>query len=219
MSNATKPAIRSARMGVEAFERIYRGSHDPWDYGTSAYERAKYARTLASLGDHRYGRALEVGCSIGVFTELLATHCESLLAIDFSPRAVDLARARLRLVANVEVRQASFPEEAPLEDWDLVVCSEVLYYLDRPAFATALRWLRSQLEGGATVLVVSWRGKGHNEPMNGDEAHEQLCAELRPWHDLDARRSAYRLDRFNGHERGPLQERPRSAADAGRTTA
>jgi SAM-dependent methyltransferase len=187
-----------ARVGAESFERLYGESSDPWDYHTSEYEREKYKRTLTALGSRPYRRVLEVGCSIGVFSKLLAARCDSLTAIDFSGRAVDLARERLRLVAGVEVRQASFPEEAPLGDWDLVICSEVLYYLDRSTFGTALDWLRARLQGGTVVLAVSWRGEGTHEPMRGDETHDLLSLALAPWHALDARQPGYRLDRFDG---------------------
>ena len=37
------------RAPVEHFERLARESEDPWDYATSAYEQAKYRRTLAAL--------------------------------------------------------------------------------------------------------------------------------------------------------------------------
>jgi SAM-dependent methyltransferase len=189
--------VRAPRVPAEQFERKYQSSADPWDYRTSSYEHAKYADTLAALGAPSFVSALEVGCSIGVFTELLAPRCERLVAIDFSPRAIELARARLAGLANVEVVQAGFPEQAPAGAWELVLCSEVLYYLDEETLTKAIGWLAAQLQGGATVLVVSWRGGGAGEPMTGDEVHDRLSAEFARWHTLDGRRSGYRLDRFD----------------------
>ena len=142
--------------------------------------------------------ALEVGCSIGVFTEQLAERCERVLAIDFSERAVELAGQRLDGRANVEVRLASFPEQVPTGPWQLILCSELLYYLQAPALDRAIEWLTEQLQGGACVLVVSWRGRGVDEPFLGDEVHDRLAGELARWHVLDARREGYRLDRFDG---------------------
>jgi SAM-dependent methyltransferase len=190
-------ALRPPRVPRERFEQIYAASDDPWDYRSSAYERQKYADTLAALPARELGRSLEVGCSIGVFSALLAPRCRRLVAIDFSARAVALARGQLRGVANVELAQASFPEQVPGGEWDLVVCSEVLYYLDDSGLQHATRWLRARLERGASVLAVSWRGEGAQEPMRGDEAHDRLLAGLGRWHALDARRPGYRLDRFD----------------------
>ena len=191
----TKQAMR---VGHERFERKYETSADPWGYRTSAYERNKYAATLAALPPRPLTRALEVGCSIGVFSRLLATRCEQLVAIDFSAHALALAREELAGVVNVELRRASFPEQVPEGEWDLIVCSEVLYYLDEPALVSAIGWLRARLQRGASVLAVSWRGEGAEEPLSGDEAHERLAGELGRWHALDGRRDAYRLDRFDG---------------------
>jgi SAM-dependent methyltransferase len=185
-------------MSAERFERLYRASSDPWDYLGSEYEREKYAETLAALGPGPFARALEVGCSIGAFTELLAPRCEELVAIDFAPRALELARERLADLPNVELICVGFPEQVPPGRWDAIVCSEVLYYLDEPTLRRAIGWLRAQLRRGASVLAVSWRGEGSEEPMRGDEAHELLTAELARWHAFDGRRAGYRLDRFDG---------------------
>ncbi|MGH2903051.1 MAG: SAM-dependent methyltransferase [Solirubrobacteraceae bacterium] len=197
-SSARARGKRPARASAESFERLYAASPDPWGYDSSEYERGKYAATLAALDGRTYPRALEVGCSIGAFTELLADRCGTLTALDFSARALELARGRLRGRANVEIVEASFPEQAPAGGWDLVVCSEVLYYLDRVALEGAVGWLREQLSAGATVLAVDWRGPTRTEPHDGDEVHELLRERLADWHALEGRRPGYRLDRFDG---------------------
>jgi SAM-dependent methyltransferase len=188
----------TARTVVERFERLYHESSDPWGYRTSDYEREKYATTLAALGKPSYGRCLELGCSIGVFTGLLVARCEHVVAIDFSLGAVQLAARNLEGVRNVDLLRASFPEEIPPGSWDLIVCSEILYYLQEPALAQAIGWIETQLACGASVLAVSWRGIGREEPMLGDEVHDRLAAQLADWHALDGRQDGYRLDRFDG---------------------
>jgi SAM-dependent methyltransferase len=191
-------AVHAPRIGADRFERLYEHSADPWDYETSAYERDKYADTLAALPRWRAVRALEVGCSIGVFTQQLAERCERLVAIDFAELALARARKRSAGLINVQLLHASFPEQAPAGPWDLVVCSEVLYYLDEPALHEAMSWLTQQLCSGASVVAVSWRGRGADEPMHGDDVHDLLATELARWHAFDGRRPGYRLDRFDG---------------------
>jgi len=197
-SSARAPRRRPPRASAESFERLYAASPDPWRYDSSEYERGKYAATLAALDGRAYRRALEVGCSIGAFTELLADHCAALTALDFSARAVGLARARLSAHTHVSLLEASFPEQAPAGEWDLVVCSEVLYYLDPSALEAATGWLRERLRAGATVLTVDWRGPTTTEPHDGDEVHDLLRAQLADWHALEGRQPGYRLDRFDG---------------------
>ncbi|HST56469.1 MAG TPA: SAM-dependent methyltransferase [Solirubrobacteraceae bacterium] len=186
------------RVSADTFERLYERDVDPWGYDSRAYEREKYAATLAALGARSYGRALELGCSIGAFTELLSSRCGALTALDFSPRAVALARARTRLLTNVTIREAAFPEQVPAGSWDLVVCSEVLYYLDRATLERALDWLDMQLRGAAVVIAVSWRGSARTEPLTGDEVHERLTARFASSHALTGLHPGYRLDRFDG---------------------
>lgn len=189
---------QSARTPIERFERLYEESPDPWNYGSSEYEHEKYAATLAAIGPGPYPRALEVGCSIGIFTEMLAPRCGRLVAMDFSPRALGLASKRVGGSSHVELLQGSFPEEVPSGGWDLIVCSEVLYYLDSDTFVRSLDWLRQQIAQGTRVVAVSWRGGAEKEPLRGDWVHDLLATELGQWHALDVRHSGYRLDRFDG---------------------
>jgi predicted TPR repeat methyltransferase len=191
--------VAGRRVTAKRFDQLYEESADPWNYRTSAYERKKYADTLASLPRRSYASTLEVGCSIGVFTRLLAGRCERLTAIDFSTRALSLARERLADIENVRLMRASFPEQAPPGPWELVVCSEVLYYLDLSGLERALTWLRAQLLAGSTVLVVSWRGPAETEPLAGDDVHDLLGFALARWHACDRRRPGYRIDRFDAH--------------------
>jgi SAM-dependent methyltransferase len=193
----SSPAGPGERVGAERFEQLFAASPDPWGYRSSDYERDKYAATLAALEARRFACALEVGCANGVFTAQLAARCARVVAIDYAPRALALAAGQLRGHDNVELLHASFPEQVPDRTWDLVVCSEVLYYLDRPALELALRRLRLALSEGACVLAVSWRGPGETEPLSGDWVHDLLACELARWHALDGRESGYRLDRFD----------------------
>jgi alkylation response protein AidB-like acyl-CoA dehydrogenase len=181
---------------LSRFERLYANEPDPWDYEASPYELAKRAATVAALPQRPLGRVLDLGCSNGMLTALIAERCEQVVAVDLSPRAVELAGER-GLPENVRVMRARFPDELPPGEWDLVVCSEILYYLTPAQLWRAVRWLQARLESGATVLAVSWRGHG-DEPMRGEDVHDLLEQELGAWHTLDGRQPGYRLDRFDG---------------------
>ena len=62
------------------FDSLYAAEADPWAFATSDYEREKYAATLAALPRPHYARALEIGCSIGVLTRMLAGRVGASLA-------------------------------------------------------------------------------------------------------------------------------------------
>ncbi len=151
------------------FEALYEANPDPWRFATSPYERGKYRATLAALPARRFRSALEVGCSIGVMTRLLARRCERLLAVDAAESALRHARRRRRGLAGVTVARATLPQDWPGGSFDLIVLSEVLYFLSAPEVRRVAEaaW-RGLLPGGAVVLV-DWRGPT-GTALSGEQA-------------------------------------------------
>lgn len=140
------------------FELLYLAG-DPWDYETSSYERQKYERVLACMQHDRPRRVLEAGCSIGVFTKLLATRVELLEALDFSSLAITRAKRRCRDHNNIVFHRTSFFHFKPRESFDLIICSEILYYFWEPAPLRVqmrhnlVEWLTNRGK-----LIVVWGG-------------------------------------------------------------
>ncbi|MGF1471792.1 MAG: SAM-dependent methyltransferase [Rubrobacteraceae bacterium] len=184
------------RLERDYFEGLYAESPDPWNFATSAYERKKYARTLESLGGRTFQRALEVGASIGVFTKMLAPYCGELLAVDTSRRAVALARSRLASQKNVRIERRTLPEEMPDGPFDLIVASEVLYYLPRETALHTLRRFEEALAAGGALLAVHWRKRTRTYPLLGDEVHDLLADNTRLTNVKAILEPEYRLDLF-----------------------
>jgi SAM-dependent methyltransferase len=159
---------------VAEFEGRYRTDPDPWRYLTSAYERDKYAATLAACGPGPFRSALELGGSIGVFSELLAPRCERMMTLDFSPTAVTLARNRLARFAHAEAVIGRVPESIPPGPFDLIVASELLYYLPAAVLAQTLDSVVTALEPGGRLVCVHWRSPGSERPMSADQVHAQV---------------------------------------------
>lgn len=186
----------SARTEPDFFERLYRDADDPWGFETSPYEAAKYERTLAAIGDRRPLRALELGCSIGVFTERLADRCDRVVAIEPAPTALAAARKRLAGRDNVELVEAAVPEGLPDGPFDLVVCSEVLYYLAAELQLETLRGIESRLAPGGLLVAVHWRPAAASHRATGDEVHAALAAQTDLLHVHGERHDRYLLDSF-----------------------
>lgn len=166
-------------MSLAEFEARYRADPDPWGYTTSDYERRKYAATLAACGDGPFAHALELGGSIGVFSELLAPRCHRLTTIDAAPTAVAAARARLARTPRVHVILGAIPDALPDERVDLVVASEILYYLTASELARTLERLESCTLPGARLVAVHWRPAGAERPLDAERVHGTLRDE--PW--------------------------------------
>jgi len=179
----------------EHFDRLYANDPDPWKFATSDYERDKYAATLAALPRPRYARALEVGCSIGVLTWQLAARCNEILAVDVAEAALQNAAARCEDLPGVRFARMVVPQDWPEGGFDLILFSEVLYYLSGAGRLAAARLSLQSLMPGGTIILVNWHGPTDGD-CNGDEAAEQFIATcapaLRPI--MQQRAEKYRID-------------------------
>src|SRR5918998_4877084 len=99
-------------VGPEFFDDIYARNIDPWDFG-SEYERLKYADTLAQLPPGRFRSGLEIGCSTGVLSGILADRCDRLLGVDFAEAALAEARRRHAGRSDLAFSRLHLPGEKP----------------------------------------------------------------------------------------------------------
>ena len=178
------------------FEGIYSRSVDPWSYETSEYEAAKYRSTLAALPRRRIRNALEMGCSIGVFTAMLAERCDRVVAADFSQLAVERARRRLASHANVTIEQRDLRASLPDGPFDLVVCSEVLYYWRRPDVEAALDAIEDRLDDDGALVAANWRGADPEAPLRSRDVEAILDARLGLRRTHSELAEGYRLGRW-----------------------
>ena len=163
-------------VGTEYFDAMYARSPDPWGMRSRWYETRKYAISLALLPWERYGDAFEAGCSIGVFTRLLAPRCDRLLACDGAAAAAASAAARTAALPQVRVEQRLLPGEWPPGQFDLIVFSEILYYFAGDDLNLVLKRGTAALRPGGTLLAVHWRHPVDEYPRTGDSVHGALAA-------------------------------------------
>lgn len=163
-------------LGASYFAQIYQANLDPWNFESSQYEREKYLASLAALPLERYHRAFEVGGSIGVLTRMLADRCDRLLSIDVSSLAQGRAQARCADQPQVEFQIMQFPGETPNQTFDLIVLSEVGYYLSEKDLLIARDWIVNALRPGGNLLLVHWTPWVEDYPLTGDEVHDIFLA-------------------------------------------
>ncbi|AFY95342.1 SAM-dependent methyltransferase [Chamaesiphon minutus] len=183
---------------TDFFEALYRENPDPWQFATSEYEAKKYATTLNSLPRDRYQSAFEIGGSIGIFTEQLASKCESLLSVDVSTIAQEQAKHRCQHLSHVDFQIMSVPDEFPDTSFDLIVLSEVGYYWCWDDFYKAQNLMLDRLKPQGHLEIVHWIVDARVLPLTGDLVHDSFL-ELVPnrlahLHSLTT--DKYRLDLF-----------------------
>ncbi len=158
----------------EALERLHREEPDPWGVDERWYEGRKRDLTLAALPRERFARALEVGCSVGALAEDLADRCGELVAVDRSDTAVAAAQERLGGRSHVRVEQCDVPGQWPDGRFDLVVVSEMGYFLSPQDLDLLIERVAAGLEPDGVVLLCHWRHPVEGWVLDGPEVHERF---------------------------------------------
>lgn len=161
-----------------ALDRLHAATEDPWGADDRWYEQRKRTITTALLPRPRFAAALEVGCSTGALAADLADRCDRLVAVDASPTAVAQAHRRLRDRLHVSTRVLDVPDEWPEESFDLIVISEVAYFLSPVALEELARRVAETLRDDGCVLLCHWRHPVEGWVLDGPTAHRELCAAL-----------------------------------------
>ena len=159
---------------------MFEGSDDPWGVETRWYERRRRALIEAMLPEEHLGRVLDLGCSTGVLTQVLAERADGVVAVDGSAQA--LARARRRDVDGVDWRHAELPsvlDELADEGqrFDTVVLSEIGYFLDGATLLATLAGIDALLRDDGVVVVANWLHPTRDIPLDGRLVDEQVRLE------------------------------------------
>jgi len=175
------------------FEAMYEADPDPWRFRTSAYEAAKYSETVAAIADRRYRSAVEVGCSIGVLSQRIAPLCDAFLGLDIVEAPLVEARARCRDLSQARFQRMAVPGDWPAARFDLILLSEVLYFLGPEDIAATAAHVRRSLLPGGRVLLVNWIGEPE-PPQPGDASAEAFIRAAGLPVARQERADRYRLD-------------------------
>jgi SAM-dependent methyltransferase len=122
----------------------------------------------------KYGAAFEPGCSIGELTALLAQRCDYLLATDIAPSAVASARARCKVLPNVQIVCADLSEGIKEGPYDLIVFSEIGYYFSARELSEMVAHIHESLLPNGEFVAVHWLGRSCDHQLHGDEVHDIL---------------------------------------------
>ena len=154
------------------FEDLYRHNSDPWGYDSHWYEARKRQICLALLTRPRYTKVLEVGCSNGHLSIHLAQRAEQLWCIDVSECAVQLASERLQEFKHVVVENRKIPEDYSIQKFDLILISEMAYYLSANELHQFIEKLKHSLNDDGEILCCHWRHEIQDFELNAEQVHQ-----------------------------------------------
>ncbi|WP_448571718.1 glycosyltransferase [Trichothermofontia sp.] len=136
------------------FENLFKDQPNPWDY-TNKYEQTKYEQTLNIIPEVAKDRVLEIACAEGYFTVQLAPQVRSLLAVDVSQTALVRCQQRCATFSNVNFQCLDFVREAIPDNFDLLICSEVLYFVaDRSSLASIVQKFVNAIKVGGYLVMT-----------------------------------------------------------------
>jgi ubiquinone/menaquinone biosynthesis C-methylase UbiE len=128
------------------FDRIAALSGEEWG------DNGPYDDFLARHIPEHCREALDVGCGTGAFSRLLAKSSERVLALDLSPKMIELARERSAQFPNIEFEVADvLTRELPAEEFDCIATIATLHHLP---IKEVLPKLKRALRAGGVLLVL-----------------------------------------------------------------
>jgi SAM-dependent methyltransferase len=156
------------------FEAFWAKGDDPWEHGTRWYETRKYDLTAAALPRPHYRRSFEPGCGSGFLTQRLAGRSDEHVAMERHPRGVAATARLCDGLPTVTAVEGTIPADWPPGRLDLIVLSEVLYYLDAADLDAALERVDESLAAGGDLVVVHFRSPVAEHTWTGDEVHSRV---------------------------------------------
>lgn len=189
---------------AEYFDWLYEND-DPYGYRSRWYESRKRALLLACLPRAEYERGWEIGCSNGELTFDLAKRCRYLLATDGAARAVAMARYRTEQCRNVEIRQARHPQDWPEGQFDLIVFSEIGYFMTMPMLQECIQRMQASLLPTGTLVACHWRRSFKEADLDGEQVHQELGHSLQLHHQHAYRDADFILESWSAQDASVAQ--------------
>lgn len=128
------------------FDLIASLPDESWDHN------AHYHAYLLARIPERCRQILEIGCGSGEFSRLLSARAERVLALDLSPRMIQLARQRSEPYPNIDFVEADvMTYELPDTRFDCIATLTTMHHL--PA-ESILRRISKALKPGGTFVCL-----------------------------------------------------------------
>lgn len=143
-------------------EQFFASNENPYYGAFEPVTQERYSYELAMLdsvrGGTKFKRALEIGCAEGVFTEALASRCESLVGLDNSPTALARARQRCGRLESVQFQQYDMRRDPLPGTFDLIVVVALGNLVLPREFRQVCEAMVDALRPGGYLLVGELRG-------------------------------------------------------------
>lgn len=145
------------------YYRARAAEYDEWFYRTGRYDRGEAHRQQwnaeveivrsALLAAEPRGKVLELACGTGLWTELLITNADALVAVDASPEMLEICKGRVG-DKRLHCVEADIFNWKPNERFDFVFFSFWLSHVPQERFADFWIVVESRLAPGGKVFFL-----------------------------------------------------------------
>ena len=148
------------------FEHKYAKHGDYFGYQNNPYEITKYERTLELVKQWKRirGSALEIGCSVGVFTAMISTEFDEVVATDIASEALALAKTQVAGRGRVSYVPSDVVSLNLGKTFDMIFCAEVLMYVREKDSGLACSVLDRHLAENGLIIEVSQQDREDGKP-------------------------------------------------------
>jgi len=159
---------------LEEFEKRFQYDPDPWQTFSSVYEQKKRQYLGHAIGNRAYGRCLEVAAGNGSNSCLIAGKTLRLVATEGTPTGVRLMESLTGSLGNVSIQQQDLAKPMPHRRYDLIVVSEVLYYLTAPALRNFARGIDRTLVPTGRLILAHHQESFPDAVHSGHAIHDRF---------------------------------------------
>ena len=149
----------------EFYDQMYRDNTEPWNYSFRAAELLRHEKivdTIRGLAPKNF-RALDIGCSVGQLTALLAAHSMNVWGADISKVAIDRIKARYSGNPPFHLLVAD-STQIPLEDsfFDVAVLADGMaeWKLSETEVRQKMREIHRLLKPGSAAIFTDYLRPG-----------------------------------------------------------
>jgi len=146
-------------------EAKYVNEEDPWSIGRANSDR--YDLYVDSIRAHAraHGGVLDIGCGFGAMLARLRPDFERLHGIELSEIAVVKGAERYPFIDFERGSVAALQRtRADRERFDVIVFSDVLYYVDEQSKRASLRWIAEHLRLDGLAFIAAYSPGGEEYP-------------------------------------------------------
>lgn len=110
---------------------------------------------LTDSGLTSHSRVLEIGCGIGTLTGLLARYLRKgeIVAVDISPRSVEIAKKRLEHAGNVRFMVSDMTDFSHPAQFDFIVLPDVLEHIPVSQHPDLFRTLADHMHDNSLIFI------------------------------------------------------------------